>query len=176
MPRIESWGVNRDLGEALGSRGWRRCWRSFMRGPYGFPFQKASAKALKSLSHLEQFPESASHCGPNTSLLFLSTAFHEVSVYPKKELPFFILFTAGLCSFTAMLALLTHQFPELMGVFAKAVSICQERGLGQGAGKVMKSSVRDTGEGHVKVDVLVLILCSLTLNFQYHQSNQNAKV
>uniref|UniRef100_A0AAQ4RDW5 Suppression of tumorigenicity 7 n=1 Tax=Gasterosteus aculeatus aculeatus TaxID=481459 RepID=A0AAQ4RDW5_GASAC len=47
--------------------------------------------------------------------------FHEVSVYPKKELPFFILFTAGLCSFTAMLALLTHQFPELMGVFAKAL-------------------------------------------------------
>uniref|UniRef100_A0A8C7DM58 Suppression of tumorigenicity 7 like n=1 Tax=Oncorhynchus kisutch TaxID=8019 RepID=A0A8C7DM58_ONCKI len=46
--------------------------------------------------------------------------FHEVSVYPKKELPFFILFTAGLCSFTAMLAMLTHQFPELMGVFAKA--------------------------------------------------------
>uniref|UniRef100_A0A665VWM2 Suppression of tumorigenicity 7 like n=1 Tax=Echeneis naucrates TaxID=173247 RepID=A0A665VWM2_ECHNA len=46
--------------------------------------------------------------------------FHEVSVYPKKELPFFILFTAGLCSFTAILAMLTHQFPELMGVFAKA--------------------------------------------------------
>ena len=43
-------------------------------------------------------------------------------MYPKKELPFFILFTAGLCSFTAMLAMLTHQFPELMGVFAKAVS------------------------------------------------------
>ncbi|XP_025234943.1 suppressor of tumorigenicity 7 protein isoform X11 [Theropithecus gelada] len=52
----------------------------------------------------------------------LLPSFHEVSVYPKKELPFFILFTAGLCSFTAMLALLTHQFPELMGVFAKAVS------------------------------------------------------
>ncbi|XP_069620949.1 suppressor of tumorigenicity 7 protein isoform X3 [Ranitomeya imitator] len=50
----------------------------------------------------------------------LLPSFHEVSVYPKKELPFFILFTAGLCSFTAMLALLTHQFPELMGVFAKA--------------------------------------------------------
>lgn len=55
--------------------------------------------------------------------LFLP-AFHEVSVYPKKELPFFILFTAGLCSFCAMLAMLTHQFPELMGVFVKAVSIC----------------------------------------------------
>ena len=52
----------------------------------------------------------------------VEAVFHEVSVYPKKELPFFILFTAGLCSFTAMLALLTHQFPELMGVFAKAVS------------------------------------------------------
>ncbi|KAG8007636.1 Suppressor of tumorigenicity 7 protein-like [Nibea albiflora] len=52
--------------------------------------------------------------------LTLAPAFHEVSVYPKKELPFFILFTAGLCSFTAMLAMLTHQFPELMGVFAKA--------------------------------------------------------
>uniref|UniRef100_A0A8C6PU68 Suppression of tumorigenicity 7 like n=1 Tax=Nothobranchius furzeri TaxID=105023 RepID=A0A8C6PU68_NOTFU len=53
----------------------------------------------------------------------LLPSFHEVSVYPKKELPFFILFTAGLCSFTAMLAMLTHQFPELMGVFAKAVSV-----------------------------------------------------
>ncbi|XP_024912079.1 suppressor of tumorigenicity 7 protein homolog [Cynoglossus semilaevis] len=52
--------------------------------------------------------------------LVANSVFHEVSVYPKKELPFFILFTAGLCSFTAMLALLTHQFPELMGVFAKA--------------------------------------------------------
>ena len=39
-----------------------------------------------------------------------------MSVYPKKELPFFILFTAGLCSFTALLALLTHQYPESMGV------------------------------------------------------------
>ncbi|KAF7246550.1 Suppressor of tumorigenicity 7 protein [Varanus komodoensis] len=54
---------------------------------------------------------------------WIKITFHEVSVYPKKELPFFILFTAGLCSFTAMLALLTHQFPELMGVFAKAVSM-----------------------------------------------------
>uniref|UniRef100_A0A672MTM3 Suppressor of tumorigenicity 7 protein-like n=1 Tax=Sinocyclocheilus grahami TaxID=75366 RepID=A0A672MTM3_SINGR len=56
--------------------------------------------------------------------VFFFPAFHEVSVYPKKELPFFILFTAGLCSFCAMLAMLTHQFPELMGVFVKAVSIC----------------------------------------------------
>lgn len=51
----------------------------------------------------------------------LLPSFHEVSVYPKKELPFFIIFTAGLCSFTAILALLTHQYPEPMGVVAKAV-------------------------------------------------------
>ncbi|XP_036861280.2 suppressor of tumorigenicity 7 protein-like isoform X1 [Manis javanica] len=51
----------------------------------------------------------------------LLPTFHHVSVYPKKEIPFFIHFTAGLCSSTAMIALLTHQFPEIMGVFAKAV-------------------------------------------------------
>ncbi|UYV80671.1 ST7 [Cordylochernes scorpioides] len=51
----------------------------------------------------------------------LCPAFHEVSVYPKKELPFFILFTAGLCSLTALLALLTHQYPEPMGVLARTV-------------------------------------------------------
>ncbi|XP_068701743.1 protein ST7 homolog [Montipora foliosa] len=44
---------------------------------------------------------------------------HELSIYPKKELPFFILFTAALCSFTAMLALLTYQFPEPMANAAK---------------------------------------------------------
>ncbi|XP_036777421.2 suppressor of tumorigenicity 7 protein-like isoform X2 [Manis pentadactyla] len=52
----------------------------------------------------------------------LLPTFHHVSVYPKKELPFFIHFTAGLCSSTAMIALLTHQFPEIMGVFAKALN------------------------------------------------------
>ncbi len=42
----------------------------------------------------------------------LLPTFHELSVFPKKELPFFIIFTAGLCSGTATLALLTHQYPE----------------------------------------------------------------
>ena len=51
----------------------------------------------------------------------LLAAFHEVSVYPKKDLPFFILFTAGLCSFTALLAVLTHQYPEPMGTLARVV-------------------------------------------------------
>ncbi|CAD7002789.1 unnamed protein product [Ceratitis capitata] len=53
----------------------------------------------------------------------LLPAFHEVSVYPKKELPFFILFTAGLCSFTALLALLTHQYPDSMGKVAHSCLI-----------------------------------------------------
>lgn len=47
------------------------------------------------------------------------SAFHDVSVFPKKELPFFILFTAGLCSGTAMLALLTHQYPEIAAYIAR---------------------------------------------------------
>ncbi|XP_063699239.1 protein ST7 homolog [Culicoides brevitarsis] len=51
----------------------------------------------------------------------LLPSFHEVSVYPKKELPFFILFTAALCSFTALLALLTHQYPESMGILASSL-------------------------------------------------------
>lgn len=51
----------------------------------------------------------------------LLPAFHELSVYPKKELPFFILFTAGLCSCTALLALLTHQYPETMMVFGETL-------------------------------------------------------
>lgn len=55
--------------------------------------------------------------------IFLPIDFHHVSVYPKKELPFFIHFTAGLCSSTAVIALLTHQFPEIMGIFAKVVSM-----------------------------------------------------
>jgi len=51
----------------------------------------------------------------------LLPAFHTVSVYPRKELPFFILFTAGLCTFTAILALLTHQYPVPMGYVARTV-------------------------------------------------------
>ena len=51
------------------------------------------------------------------AIVFLG--FHDVSVFPKKELPFFILFTAGLCSGTAMLALLTHQYPEIAAYIAR---------------------------------------------------------
>ena len=49
--------------------------------------------------------------------------FHEISVFPKKELPFFIIFIAGLCSGTATLALLTHQYPEYSTAVAKIVSL-----------------------------------------------------
>ncbi|XP_071474296.1 suppressor of tumorigenicity 7 protein-like isoform X7 [Marmota flaviventris] len=65
----------------------------------------------------------------------LLPTFHHVSVYPKKELPFFIHFTAGLCSSTAMIALLTHQFPEIMGVFAKAIQHSSLNGENNGTQK-----------------------------------------
>lgn len=48
----------------------------------------------------------------------LLPSFHALSVYPKKELPFFIVFTAGLCTITAALAFLTHQYPQNMGAAA----------------------------------------------------------
>uniref|UniRef100_H2ZNX5 Protein ST7 homolog n=1 Tax=Ciona savignyi TaxID=51511 RepID=H2ZNX5_CIOSA len=47
--------------------------------------------------------------------------YHYVSVYPKKEWPFFIVFVGCLCSFTAMLAILTHQYPDIMILFARAL-------------------------------------------------------
>lgn len=52
----------------------------------------------------------------------LLPAFHELSVYPKKDLPFFILFTGGLCSFTALLAVLALQYPEPMDNFARSLA------------------------------------------------------
>lgn len=117
---------NLDLGEtARQQRQWSRCERA-MESP-GCPSSFPACCSQGESGSLKCF-----HLCPNGSLLVFSLAFHEVSVYPKKELPFFILFTAGLCSFTAMLALLTHQFPELMGVFAKAVSVSREGALGSG--------------------------------------------
>ncbi|XP_029696996.1 suppressor of tumorigenicity 7 protein isoform X1 [Takifugu rubripes] len=88
---------------------------------------EGSARSCSAAFRMIPYPLEKGHlfypypiCTETADRELLPTVFHEVSVYPKKELPFFILFTAGLCSFTAMLALLTHQFPELMGVFAKA--------------------------------------------------------
>ena len=52
--------------------------------------------------------------------MFFFKAYHDVSVFPKKDLPFFILFTAGLC--TATLALLTHQYPEYTAYVFRLVS------------------------------------------------------
>jgi len=42
-------------------------------------------------------------------------------VFPERETPFFIMFTAGLCTFTALIAFLTHQYPDHMAVVAKTV-------------------------------------------------------
>ena len=57
------------------------------------------------------------------SIFLIISAYHEVSVFPKKDLPFFILFTAGLCSGTATLALLTHQYPEYTAYVFRLVII-----------------------------------------------------
>ncbi|XP_057406013.1 suppressor of tumorigenicity 7 protein isoform X1 [Balaenoptera acutorostrata] len=86
----------------------------------------------------------------------LLPSFHEVSVYPKKELPFFILFTAGLCSFTAMLALLTHQFPELMGVFAKASS-------GTGIARVFSCVLKMNWKSHRHLNLIIFKTELITL-------------
>lgn len=137
---VEHWRLTVGSAEAdRQARGQLTWWHWPIQVPCPLCFQEASATARKSPSHRQKCPEDAFHSDTHVSLWIFSTAFHEVSVYPKKELPFFILFTAGLCSFTAMLALLTHQFPELMGVFAKAVSICQEGAWGQGQGKPRKA-------------------------------------
>ena len=50
------------------------------------------------------------------------SAHHEVSVFPERETPFFIMFTAGLCTFTALIAFLTHQYPDHMAIAAKTVN------------------------------------------------------
>ena len=49
-------------------------------------------------------------------------AWHDLSVYPKKDMPFVTLFTAGLCSGTAVLAILTHQYPKPATALIQAVS------------------------------------------------------
>ncbi|VDM43274.1 unnamed protein product [Toxocara canis] len=42
----------------------------------------------------------------------LLPSWHEVSVYPKRDLPFFTVLTALLCLVTAFLAIITHQYPK----------------------------------------------------------------
>jgi hypothetical protein len=48
-----------------------------------------------------------------------------VSVYPRRDLPLLTLFTAALCSATAILAILTHQYPKYALTLLQTVSfIC----------------------------------------------------
>ncbi|KAL3309580.1 Suppressor of tumorigenicity 7 protein [Cichlidogyrus casuarinus] len=51
----------------------------------------------------------------------LLPGFHQLSVYPRKDIPFFILFTAVLCCLTAILATLTHIYPEQMAVVSNII-------------------------------------------------------
>lgn len=47
--------------------------------------------------------------------------YHEISVFPKKDLPFFIRLTASLCTITAAIVFLTYQYPELMVYIVRSV-------------------------------------------------------
>lgn len=47
--------------------------------------------------------------------------FHEISVYPKKDLPFFIRFTASLCTVTAILAFGFYSYPDLLIYLVRSV-------------------------------------------------------
>lgn len=55
-------------------------------------------------------------------MFFVYVAYHKVSVFPKKDLPFFIHFTAGLSSFSALLALLIYLQPQFTGNLIYIVS------------------------------------------------------
>lgn len=156
-PLVRALKVGHGLGRA--SQGWVRRWLCFAKCP-AFFIPTGKAESTKNPPQPTEIPQECASHGPYGSLSVFSTAFHEVSVYPKKELPFFILFTAGLCSFTAMLALLTHQFPELMGVFAKAVSVCQEGGLQGHAGKARGGSLG--GTSHCRTEHLQTVQSSLS--------------
>lgn len=61
----------------------------------------------------------------------LLPTWHDLSVYPGgKELAFVTLFTAGLCSGTALLALLTHQYPKSANALLSALLSYSAQGLG----------------------------------------------
>jgi len=47
--------------------------------------------------------------------------FHTVSVYPKKECPFFIVFVACLFTFTGTIAILTHYNPDMVMSVARYI-------------------------------------------------------
>lgn len=52
----------------------------------------------------------------------LLPAFHYVSVYPKKEWPLYIVIVACVCTITALIAVLTHQYPDSMIFCAKTTA------------------------------------------------------
>ncbi|KAL3853114.1 hypothetical protein ACJMK2_016690 [Sinanodonta woodiana] len=89
------------------------------KGHLFYPYPTCTESADRELLPGRAFDHFLNLWGNSRNRIKHDETFHDISVYPKKELPFFILFTAGLCSFTALLALLTHQYPEPMGIIAK---------------------------------------------------------
>ena len=52
----------------------------------------------------------------------LLPTYHEVSVYPQKEVPFFITFTAALGCIITVLAVFTRAYPDLLTQLSGTVS------------------------------------------------------
>ena len=108
------------------------CYRSTFPYPIGkghlfYPYPSCTECADRQLLQVKlckALPATATFDWWLIDLLFDLTAFLEVSVCPKKEFSgVFILFRTGLRSFTALLALLTHHYPESMGYIARTLSL-----------------------------------------------------
>jgi len=53
----------------------------------------------------------------------LNKAHHTISIYPRQEVPFFIVFSGILCFSFMTLTVIAYHFPNVMTQYAKAVSI-----------------------------------------------------
>lgn len=86
------------------------------KGHLFYPYPSCTEAADKELLPSSLLPSSS----PSPPLM-RAAGWHDVSVYPGKELAFVTLFTAGLCSGTALLALLTHQYPRTANAVVQTV-------------------------------------------------------
>ena len=104
-------------------------------------------------------------------IFLLPSDFHRVSVYPQKEIPFFILFTAALCSSSATLALLTYRFPEQMGYAANMVRIFGQSTLSDGINYVERGSTLQYGHAilpclYLSIHLSILLV-EVNLSYSY---------
>lgn len=70
------------------------------------------------------YPVSVSTCIPTSCVIPLPvvTAHHTISVYPRQEVPFFMVFSGILCFSFMTLTVVAYHFPTVMTQYAKTVS------------------------------------------------------